>query len=277
MPSSQAQGKLPSCPSGTFDQTVIFFDWDDTCFPSTYLASNGYRLDTPMERVRELAEPLRELEVCVIDVLRLAMTFGKVVIVTNAENGWVQLSAEKYMPNLLPLLSQIHILSARTTFESSFPDSPLKWKYYAFQQCLVHSFAAIEKRKNIISLGDSHVEREAIRAITRDVPNTICKSVKFSERPTFGQLRRQIELVFSCFQYIMTHEADLDLQLTVTVNPEGSTQGRPEEEEEEDEEQKERKINEPFDGWVYGCSSYESFTVKKSGVQGFIFFRAGLL
>jgi hypothetical protein len=32
------------------------------------------------------------------------------------------------------------------------------------------------------------------------------------------QLRRQIELVTNCFQYIHNHEGDLDLQLTVTIN-----------------------------------------------------------
>ena len=84
---THASGPLPV-------DVVIFFDWDDTFFPSTFLASKGYRLDTPTERLRDLREPLRELEVCVADVLRLALNFGNVIIVTNAEKGWVQLSAE---------------------------------------------------------------------------------------------------------------------------------------------------------------------------------------
>jgi len=48
--------------------------------------------------------------------------------------------------------------------------------------------------------------------------NSRTKSVKFAERPTLEQLRRQIELVSNCFHYIHTHDGDLDLQLTVTVN-----------------------------------------------------------
>jgi len=62
------------------------------------------------------------------------------------------------------------------------------------------------------------VEREAVRAVTRGFPNTRCKSVKFAERPSMEQLRRQIELVTNCFQYIHHHDGDLDLQLTVTIN-----------------------------------------------------------
>ena len=70
----------------------------------------------------------------------------------------------------------------------------------------------------MISLGDSHVEREAVRAATRGMTNTHCKSVKFSERTDCVQLRRQVELVTRCFSYIATHDAELDLQLTVSVN-----------------------------------------------------------
>jgi hypothetical protein len=47
---------------------------------------------------------------------------------------------------------------------------------------------------------------------------TRTKSVKFAERPSVEQLRRQVELVSNCFHYIHTHDGDLDLQLTVTVN-----------------------------------------------------------
>jgi len=70
----------------------------------------------------------------------------------------------------------------------------------------------------VISFGDSHVEREAVRAVTRGLPTTKTKSVKFAEKPSMEQLRRQLELVTNCFQYIHSHDGDLDLQLTVTVN-----------------------------------------------------------
>ena len=119
------------------------------------------------------------------------------------------------------MLNKLTIISARSTYEAMFPDSPLKWKYYAFQERIVAMSAAntSKKEKNVISFGDSHVEREAVRAVTRGMPSTRTKSVKFLlERPSMEQLRRQIELVTNCFQYIHNHEGDLDLQLTVTVN-----------------------------------------------------------
>jgi hypothetical protein len=102
------------------------------------------------------------------------------------------------------------------------PDSPLKWKFFAFQEKLALHYGMDYKpagpKKNVISFGDSHVEREAVRAVTRSMATTRCKSVKFAERPSTEQLRRQLELVTNCFHYIHHHDGDLDLQLTVTVN-----------------------------------------------------------
>jgi len=135
--------------------------------------------------------------------------------VTNAETGWVQLSAKKFLPGVVSVLDQVKVLSARSTYETMFPDAPVKWKFCAFQERL---FSDNKSPKNVISFGDSHVEREAVRAVTRGIPNTKTKSVKFAEKPSMEQLRRQLELVTNCFQYIHSHEGDLDLQLTVTVN-----------------------------------------------------------
>lgn len=223
--STQTYHSAPDCPTPDQDkirkETVIVFDWDDTLLASSYLSSKGYRLDSDMSKISaELDFGLRELEQSVCSVLNLACTYGQVHVITNAETGWVQLSAQKFIPAVVPLLSKLKIISARSTFECQYPESPLKWKYFAFQQKLepffVGSNAAIHK--NIISFGDSHVEREAVRSVTRGVPNTLCKSVKFAERPSMEQLRRQIDLVTNCFSYIHNHTGDLDLQLTVTVN-----------------------------------------------------------
>jgi hypothetical protein len=224
-----AEDKTPmaSAPDKRCPNTVIIFDWDDTLLASTYLASKGYRLDTelppPGPDADEVERQLKELSASVTGLLELALKYGHVHIVTNAETGWVQLSAQKFMPALVPMLSKVPVLSARSTFEPMHPEAPLKWKYFAFQEKIATIFPGMESipptaQKNIISFGDSHVEREAVRAVTRGMTWTRTKSVKFAERPSIEQLRRQVELVGNCFHYIHTHEGDLDLQLTVTVN-----------------------------------------------------------
>jgi len=223
VPSSQTQQQIANNQTlynnSEKSTTVIVFDWDDTLLSSSFLSSRGLRLDSDKSKVAEYENSLHDLEVAIVSVLQQALKYGQVHIVTNAETGWVQLSAQKFIPGVLPILQQISILSARSTYESRYPDSPLKWKFYAFQDKLMTVFNEnTKKMKNILSFGDSHVEREAVRAVTRGFPNTRCKSVKFAERPTLEQLRRQLELVTNCFQYIHNHDGDLDLQLTVTIN-----------------------------------------------------------
>jgi len=199
----------------TTKDTVIFVDWDDTLLCSSYLSNAGYRLDSELDSSSPIDRELKDLESSVVGLLRLAMSFGEVYVVTNAESGWVELSAKKFLPGVVSVLNDVKVLSARTTYEPTFPDAPVKWKFYAFQDRL---FSESKSPKNVISFGDSHVEREAIRAVTRGLTNTKTKSVKFAEKPSMEQLRRQLDLVTNCFQYIHSHEGDLDLQLTVTVN-----------------------------------------------------------
>lgn len=188
------------------------------------MSGKGYRLDSAVVRGNgsEVDVELGKLEQAVIVLLNTALQYGQVHIITNAETGWVQLSAAKFIPAVVPMLSKVNICSARSTYEHMFPDSPLKWKYHAMQERLyaLYNGATHDStvEKHILSFGDSHVEREAVRAVTRGLHNTLTKSVKFAERPSMEQLRRQVELVNNCFSYINNHTGDLDLQLTVTLN-----------------------------------------------------------
>jgi len=201
--------------SGDTD-TIIIFDWDDTLLASSFLSANGYRLDNQTKRTPDVDAQLQALERSVTAVLTLALKYGEVHVVTNAETGWVQLSAQKFLPSVVPLLSQVTVISARSTYEEMYPEAPLRWKFCAFQDRL-QAVAGRRSQRNVISFGDSHVEREAVRAVTRGLPNTKTKSVKFAERPSMEQLRRQIELVIGCFEYIYSHESDLDLMLTISL------------------------------------------------------------
>jgi len=167
---------VSSQPSTYSQNTVIMFDWDDTLLASSFLSARGYRVDC-VESPAVLSDPsdaaqLRAQEQCVVALLTLALSYGTVNIVTNAETGWVELSAQKFMPAVLPLLSRVNVLSARSTFEPAYPEAPLKWKYYAFHERLrstfgdgcmdaraaeadITSLPAGDMKKNIVSFGDS--------------------------------------------------------------------------------------------------------------------------
>jgi hypothetical protein len=199
---------------------LFLFDWDDTLLASSYLRGKGYRLDAEFQRLPEVEQGLRELEQSILDVLNAAMQLSSnIAIVTNAEQGWVQMSAQKFIPAVWPLLSKMKIISARSTFEQHHPNNPVQWKFCAFQENVQAAFGVAESKvvKHVVSFGDSQVEREAVRAVTRGVSTCRTKSVKFAESPSLRELVRELQLVTNCMSYVVTHDADLDLQLTITT------------------------------------------------------------
>lgn len=198
--------------------TIIIMDWDDTLLASSWLASHGLRLDSPSVP-RSIVAQLELLEESVLSLLWRASECGRVVIVTNAETGWVELSAQKFMPRVLPALEAagVRIVSARSTFEPAFPDSPCDWKVQAFHE---EVRAAVEEKRgdrvlHAISLGDSIHERQAIHQVMHGLPASRTKSVKFVERPTASQLRREVDCLAGCIEHLVLEEDHLDLMLNI--------------------------------------------------------------
>lgn len=161
-------------------------------------------------------DQLEELEEAIIKVLSRACAVGNVIVITNAEKGWVEMSAKRFVPNVLPVLEKVTVVSARSTYESMFPSSPLDWKVEAFSAA-IRDFSSSNPMHSVISFGDSIHERDAVHKACSAYPNTWTKSVKFVEKPSIEQLRREIELVCSCFDYITTYQNHLDLMLTIQL------------------------------------------------------------
>jgi len=67
-------------------------------------------------------------------VLRSAAAHGTVLIITNSDSGWVEYSASRFLPSLLPTLQSdlVSTVSARTRYEGMYPGQPLCWKAAAF-------------------------------------------------------------------------------------------------------------------------------------------------
>lgn len=194
---------------------TIFIDWDDTILCSSFLSASGYRVDDDRPRSEELDAQLKALELSAISVITIAKETGRVFIVTNADQGWVEMSAKKWLPGILPILSTIQIFSARYNFERLHPGSPVAWKICAFRSLLNHCGVPT----HVLSFGDSNVEREAIHLSTREIAHCRTKSIKFADRPSIEKLRCQLELVRACFQSLVLHPGVLDLVLTISDPP----------------------------------------------------------
>jgi len=207
---------VPTC--FTKSETFLFFDWDDTLLPSSWIQEEGLKLNAEAFTSFQRAS-LKSIVPRVTHLLRVAKRFGTVVILTNAERGWVELSCQRYLPELLPILESIKIISARSTYETKESSSPFEWKLRAFGTELTKHFFKENRfdlkaaRRNVISFGDSCQEREAVLRSTAMLSNCRVKSVKFMEHPSCDRLVRQLTLVEQTLELLVHHNGNLDICL----------------------------------------------------------------
>lgn len=66
-------------------------------------------------------------------MIQQSKKLGKTYIVTNAAEGWVELSAKRFLPLVCKEIeNDVEIISARARYEKLFPRNFQKWKVEAF-------------------------------------------------------------------------------------------------------------------------------------------------
>lgn len=144
-------------------------------------------------------------------MLELAVQYGKVYIITNAAEGWVEFSCNKFFPSCLPILDEITIISARTRFSAMFPTDVPKWKINAFLD--TQKDLSDGNIKNIIALGDSMMEMDAAHHLAMRFQKSLIKTVKFREFPRPNELVKQLNLVINKFDEICNSVKNLTIKL----------------------------------------------------------------
>ena len=112
----QSKASMPQLSRPKQAQVVTIFDWDDTLLCTTHLEAVQRQYGAIPVHVRD---QLAQLEKVVHQILVQAMAAGKVFIITNASEGWVQHSSGMCMPGLVELLKQIEVISARAITRTS--------------------------------------------------------------------------------------------------------------------------------------------------------------
>jgi len=187
-------------------QTVLIFDWDDTLLCTSFL---NFRQEQAMPPIVE--RHLRGIEAAGRHLLELALKLGHTFIITNAMDGWVEYSAAKYVPNLLPVLQKVRVISARSRYEAQFPNEVGKWKIQAFLEVQRHLDSQIIT--NLVSLGDSNFEMDAVHVMGKEFAQALIKTVKFRENPSPEELLKQLELVSQKFEKIVENARNLKIGL----------------------------------------------------------------
>ncbi|CAD7957696.1 unnamed protein product [Amoebophrya sp. A25] len=195
------------------EDTLFIFDWDDTILPTTWLALNDLRVDMQGEIPVNLKNQLDDYAPWAMRTLEEAKKYGKVLIVTNAEDGWIELTIKKFFPSWEKLIDTIPYHSARSTWEPTGCSLPVEWKVRSFDHEIrtYYEQRGDGGRRNIIGLGDSTSDREAMLHVTGSKINTVGKSLKFMERPNLEHLQKQHHLIASSIRQIALHEKSLDL------------------------------------------------------------------
>lgn len=195
------------------EETLIIFDWDDTVLPTTWLRQQGLALQRYPAPGEEQRAQLLKLAASAAQVLRAAKRLGRVVVVTNAETGWVELSCRQFLPSLEPSLEGVEVISARSAYESAAAASPTEWKRLAFARevSAFYEESAVGRFLNIVSLGDSWHEHQALASATYGVVTCHAKSIKFAPRPDVKELIAELRDVSMFLQRIVGYDGDLAL------------------------------------------------------------------
>ena len=189
---------------------LIIFDWDDTLLPTSFLAPRGI-FEDKNELTEKEQSKINKLENSVKKLLELALSKSDVYIITNAGEGWVQFSAEKYYPSINDILKKIEVISARERFEKKYPEQSNKWK--------IEAFLYLKKRlnddliTNIICVGDSVFEMEAGRILASNFIHAVIKTIKFREKPKPEELNKQLNLVLNQFNSIFSSSKNLTVRV----------------------------------------------------------------
>ena len=176
----------------SMEKTLIIFDWDDTLLCTSWLASSGYKVREDGAITSSQLEAGAILATYARNAIVTAMGLGRVVIITNGVQGWVEKSCALFMPSLVPLLSLITIVSAQARYKWAFT-STMMWKRWTFSDVYQASFAGKEGPFNILSIGDGVDEERAVHRLKSQIYENITKSVKLKTSPSAVDLMVQLK------------------------------------------------------------------------------------
>ena len=218
----------PSEPVGRvltlFDRTLIVLDYDDTLFPTTQFCEDGYSTQLMCRGAKLTAkcqQQVLEVEDEALRLLGLAQQNGSVVLLTNAEPRWLELSSHYYMPRLERQLqaSGLSIVYGRD-WQSHAPTQPGMWKQLAFESELqkLRNTIGQEAEIRLVSIGDSTFERNAAEKAGKQDGNVQVKTIKLVDLPNPSMLRQELGLLVLALGDILGREGALAVDMELRYN-----------------------------------------------------------
>jgi len=200
-------------------KTLIIFDWDDTLFPTSWLIQNNINLSDELTRNKYIILFTR-LDMLLNQLLIIAMKHGKVIVVTNAVNKWIDVSLDM-LPNTKRLIkNNIDVISARELYQDKYQEQMGIWKKLVFQKYVMDHFKTYPLQ-NIISIGDAEYEFNALIDLYNThsvIKKRLLKTIRFMKDPTFEALYDQLEVLKKCFVQIIRSKKHMDLVFNPSIS-----------------------------------------------------------
>ncbi|MFA6972470.1 MAG: hypothetical protein WC208_13880 [Gallionella sp.] len=185
---------------------LLILDWDDTLFPTTYCDTHHLSLKSTPQDIIPFLPALQKHSTTLVSLFKYAIPRARVRIVTNAGLDWVYLSCSKFLPDLSSILDTLPIISACDIYSSRYPNKPYSWKHHTFNVLIIDSDT------NVISIGDSWVERNVTREITR-LRNTPCKTLKYIDKPSLEDLTWELVKTLEYLPYLFDTMKDVSIEV----------------------------------------------------------------
>ena len=194
----------------TNKRNIFIFDWDDTICPTTWLKSRNYInnnihsfTDVSLADYYKLDSYTQKISI----LLEKCLQLGRVIIITNADNNWIDICIAKFIPKLKGIITRIRCYSAKHLYQSYF--IPYYWKIATFSYTLRDHMNNIYKT-SVISFGDSEYEKNANKLFCMNYTNCYSKVIKYIETPSIDELGKQNVLVFNYLDSICNYEGEID-------------------------------------------------------------------
>jgi len=221
--------ELPAAVSPSADSAIIF-DWDDTLFPTWYITDVVWPCLTQEEREADIPidspfwTPLATHAKIVCATLRAARKAGNVAIVTLATREWLHSSVQRYLPGLKfnELVDElgIRIYYARSHVGRNHinPEEGVDMWVVAKRNAMIKCLKKFGRRatplKNVLSVGDSLTEQQAIKeVIWEGDEDVLCKTVKLTVDPPVDHLMTELEVLSSLLGPMISHRCDFDIDM----------------------------------------------------------------
>mmetsp|Transcript_17517 Transcript_17517/g.30658 ORF Transcript_17517/g.30658 Transcript_17517/m.30658 type:complete len:353 (-) Transcript_17517:159-1217(-) len=229
-------------------QTIIFFDWDETLFPTTELIDRwNLRANKPSPHQQAL---LNDWGSVLCEYLSMACSLSaQVVIVTNARAGWVENCIQTFAPGLADVFAprsglkvlyareevaktrQSHLPVARTLLELSPEEQSViltNAKYYTMKKETEAFYSRYPEQtwKNVLSLGDMDYEHDAIQEVTfkrhapqRKTERIRTKAIVLPTNPSMSEIISRLRFSLRMLPAYVAFDGDIDLDLRSASDP----------------------------------------------------------